>query len=197
MVQYFYVCVCGCSQIKAPVLLMLGGRDRRVSPYQGLELYKALKSRALPVRYAIKTNDYDQQDSVLALPIALFVVPDCCGFQKMDILCPEWTQRLTASSTQYCGCSSISDHKHPVCYSVPNFGKKKKVSNKKNCTSLSVEVVINPGRIPVELVFHFQLQIGRYQNSATQSCVNVPKAKRKNTNSWRRLKLVVTLTGHL
>uniref|UniRef100_A0A8C4IRD4 acylaminoacyl-peptidase n=1 Tax=Dicentrarchus labrax TaxID=13489 RepID=A0A8C4IRD4_DICLA len=38
------------AQIKAPVLLMLGGRDKRVSPHQGLELYKALKSRALPVR---------------------------------------------------------------------------------------------------------------------------------------------------
>ncbi|XP_068191593.1 S9 family peptidase [Antennarius striatus] len=38
------------AQIKAPVLLLLGGRDRRVSPHQGLELYKALKSRALPVR---------------------------------------------------------------------------------------------------------------------------------------------------
>nr|XP_046253617.1 S9 family peptidase isoform X4 [Scatophagus argus] len=38
------------AQIRTPVLLMLGGRDRRVSPHQGLELYKALKSRALPVR---------------------------------------------------------------------------------------------------------------------------------------------------
>ncbi|XP_078110696.1 acylamino-acid-releasing enzyme [Sander vitreus] len=38
------------AQIKAPVLLMLGARDRRVSPHQGLELYKALKSRASPVR---------------------------------------------------------------------------------------------------------------------------------------------------
>ncbi|XP_062248450.1 S9 family peptidase [Platichthys flesus] len=38
------------AQIKAPVLLMLGGRDRRVSPHQGLELYKALKSRSSPVR---------------------------------------------------------------------------------------------------------------------------------------------------
>ncbi|XP_054644879.1 S9 family peptidase isoform X2 [Dunckerocampus dactyliophorus] len=38
------------TQIKTPVLLMLGGRDRRVSPHQGLELYKALKSRASPVR---------------------------------------------------------------------------------------------------------------------------------------------------
>lgn len=34
----------------------------------------------------------------------------CCGFLKMDILCPEWTHRLTASSTQRCGCTSISDH---------------------------------------------------------------------------------------
>ncbi|XP_076845765.1 acylamino-acid-releasing enzyme isoform X2 [Brachyhypopomus gauderio] len=38
------------AQICAPVLLMLGGKDRRVSPYQGLELYKALKSRNSPVR---------------------------------------------------------------------------------------------------------------------------------------------------
>ncbi|XP_056155412.1 S9 family peptidase [Lampris incognitus] len=38
------------SQIQAPVLLMLGGRDRRVSPHQGLELYKVLKSRGSPVR---------------------------------------------------------------------------------------------------------------------------------------------------
>ncbi|XP_068602507.1 S9 family peptidase [Brachionichthys hirsutus] len=38
------------AQIKAPVLLLLGGRDRRVSPHQGLELYKALKSRDLAVR---------------------------------------------------------------------------------------------------------------------------------------------------
>ncbi|XP_042585740.1 S9 family peptidase isoform X2 [Cyprinus carpio] len=38
------------AQIRAPVLLMLGGRDRRVSPHQGLELYRALKSRNTPVR---------------------------------------------------------------------------------------------------------------------------------------------------
>ncbi|XP_027879618.1 acylamino-acid-releasing enzyme isoform X1 [Xiphophorus couchianus] len=38
------------AQIKAPVLLMLGGKDRRVSPHQGLELYKVLKSRGSPVR---------------------------------------------------------------------------------------------------------------------------------------------------
>uniref|UniRef100_A0A674C162 Acylamino-acid-releasing enzyme n=1 Tax=Salmo trutta TaxID=8032 RepID=A0A674C162_SALTR len=38
-------------QIKAPVLLMLGGKDRRVSPYQGLELYRSLKSRGSPVAF--------------------------------------------------------------------------------------------------------------------------------------------------
>ncbi|XP_051950569.1 S9 family peptidase isoform X2 [Xyrauchen texanus] len=38
------------AQIRAPVLLMLGGRDRRVSPHQGLELYRALKSRNTAVR---------------------------------------------------------------------------------------------------------------------------------------------------
>ncbi|XP_028308591.1 acylamino-acid-releasing enzyme isoform X4 [Gouania willdenowi] len=38
------------AQIKAPVLLMLGAKDRRVSPHQGLELYKALKSRGSDVR---------------------------------------------------------------------------------------------------------------------------------------------------
>ncbi|MBN3317375.1 APEH enzyme, partial [Atractosteus spatula] len=37
-------------QIRAPVLLMLGGRDKRVSPHQGLELYRAMKSRGSPVR---------------------------------------------------------------------------------------------------------------------------------------------------
>ncbi|KAI5610310.1 acylamino-acid-releasing enzyme, partial [Silurus asotus] len=38
------------AQIRTPVLLMLGAKDKRVSPYQGLELYKALKSRNSPVR---------------------------------------------------------------------------------------------------------------------------------------------------
>lgn len=48
----WFTCVLFVRQIKAPVLLMLGGRDRRVSPHQGLELYKVLKSRASPVRYS-------------------------------------------------------------------------------------------------------------------------------------------------
>ncbi|KAJ8257548.1 hypothetical protein GJAV_G00186780 [Gymnothorax javanicus] len=38
------------SHIRTPVLLMLGGKDRRVPPYQGLELYRALKGRNSPVR---------------------------------------------------------------------------------------------------------------------------------------------------
>lgn len=46
-----------CLQIKAAVLLMLGGKDRRVSPHQGLELYKALKSRGSPVRYRSECRD--------------------------------------------------------------------------------------------------------------------------------------------
>lgn len=33
---------------------MLGGRDRRVTPHQGLELYRALKSRASPVRWQFR-----------------------------------------------------------------------------------------------------------------------------------------------
>uniref|UniRef100_A0A8C6UAN4 Acylamino-acid-releasing enzyme n=1 Tax=Neogobius melanostomus TaxID=47308 RepID=A0A8C6UAN4_9GOBI len=36
--------------MKCALLLMLGGRDRRVSPHQGLELYRALKSRGRDVR---------------------------------------------------------------------------------------------------------------------------------------------------
>ncbi|KAJ3586931.1 hypothetical protein NHX12_013322 [Muraenolepis orangiensis] len=38
------------AQIQVPVLLMLGAKDKRVSPHQGLELYRALKSRDSPVR---------------------------------------------------------------------------------------------------------------------------------------------------
>lgn len=37
-------------QMTCALLLMLGGRDRRVSPHQGLELYRALKSRGRNVR---------------------------------------------------------------------------------------------------------------------------------------------------
>ncbi|XP_072305483.1 acylamino-acid-releasing enzyme [Eucyclogobius newberryi] len=37
-------------KMKCALLLMLGARDRRVSPHQGLELYRALKSRGRTVR---------------------------------------------------------------------------------------------------------------------------------------------------
>uniref|UniRef100_A0AAV2K1M0 Acylamino-acid-releasing enzyme n=1 Tax=Knipowitschia caucasica TaxID=637954 RepID=A0AAV2K1M0_KNICA len=37
-------------KMRSALLLMLGGRDRRVSPHQGLELYRALKSRGRTVR---------------------------------------------------------------------------------------------------------------------------------------------------
>ncbi|XP_069793039.1 acylamino-acid-releasing enzyme isoform X2 [Narcine bancroftii] len=38
------------SQVKSPVLLMLGEKDKRVPPAQGLEFYRALKARGVPVR---------------------------------------------------------------------------------------------------------------------------------------------------
>uniref|UniRef100_A0A6Q2XVA9 Acylamino-acid-releasing enzyme n=1 Tax=Esox lucius TaxID=8010 RepID=A0A6Q2XVA9_ESOLU len=51
-------------QIKAPVLLLLGGKDRRVSPHQGLELYRALKSRGSPVRLLWFEEDGHSLDRV-------------------------------------------------------------------------------------------------------------------------------------
>lgn len=93
------------------MLLMLGGRDRRVSPHQGLELYRALKSRAKPVRYSAVLSSAQSLCSggLSSLSFVLFVPADCCGSQRMDTLCPEWTRRQTASSTWRCGCSSISE----------------------------------------------------------------------------------------
>ncbi|XP_067907581.1 acylamino-acid-releasing enzyme-like isoform X2 [Heterodontus francisci] len=38
------------SQVKSPVLIMLGEKDKRVHPSQGLEFYRALKARDVPVR---------------------------------------------------------------------------------------------------------------------------------------------------
>ncbi|XP_059505951.1 acylamino-acid-releasing enzyme-like [Stegostoma tigrinum] len=38
------------SQVRTPVLIMLGEKDKRVHPSQGLELYRALKAREVPVR---------------------------------------------------------------------------------------------------------------------------------------------------
>ncbi|XP_038666652.1 acylamino-acid-releasing enzyme isoform X1 [Scyliorhinus canicula] len=38
------------SQVKSPVLILLGEKDIRVHPTQGLEFYRALKTRGVPVR---------------------------------------------------------------------------------------------------------------------------------------------------
>ncbi|XP_048403237.1 acylamino-acid-releasing enzyme [Stegostoma tigrinum] len=38
------------SQVKSPMLIMLGEKDKRVPPTQGLEFYRALKSRGVSVR---------------------------------------------------------------------------------------------------------------------------------------------------
>ncbi|NXV73330.1 APEH enzyme, partial [Atlantisia rogersi] len=38
------------AQIRTPVLLCVGARDRRVSPTQALELYRVLRARGVPVR---------------------------------------------------------------------------------------------------------------------------------------------------
>lgn len=39
-----------CIQVKTPLLLMLGQEDRRVPFKQGMEYYRALKARNVPVR---------------------------------------------------------------------------------------------------------------------------------------------------
>lgn len=38
------------TQVKTPLLLMLGQKDRRVPFKQGIEYYRALKTRNVPVR---------------------------------------------------------------------------------------------------------------------------------------------------
>ncbi|XP_041046805.1 acylamino-acid-releasing enzyme-like isoform X3 [Carcharodon carcharias] len=38
------------SQVRTPVLIMLGEKDKRIHPTQGLELYRALRARSAPVR---------------------------------------------------------------------------------------------------------------------------------------------------
>ncbi|XP_067907578.1 acylamino-acid-releasing enzyme-like [Heterodontus francisci] len=38
------------SRVRTPVLIMLGEKDKRVHPTQGLELYRALRFRSVPVR---------------------------------------------------------------------------------------------------------------------------------------------------
>ncbi|XP_063148041.1 acylamino-acid-releasing enzyme-like isoform X4 [Candoia aspera] len=38
------------TQVQTPLLLCVGAKDRRVSPYQALEYYRVLKARGIPVR---------------------------------------------------------------------------------------------------------------------------------------------------
>lgn len=38
------------AQVQTPVLLCVGGRDRRVSPTQALELYRVLRAKGVPAR---------------------------------------------------------------------------------------------------------------------------------------------------
>ncbi|XP_032066319.1 acylamino-acid-releasing enzyme-like isoform X1 [Thamnophis elegans] len=38
------------AKVQAPLLLCVGAKDRRVSPYQALEYYRVLKARGIPVR---------------------------------------------------------------------------------------------------------------------------------------------------
>nr|XP_025962413.1 acylamino-acid-releasing enzyme-like [Dromaius novaehollandiae] len=42
--------ITGASRVQAPVLLCVGGRDRRVCPMQALEFYRVLRARDVPVR---------------------------------------------------------------------------------------------------------------------------------------------------
>uniref|UniRef100_A0AAR2IPU7 acylaminoacyl-peptidase n=1 Tax=Pygocentrus nattereri TaxID=42514 RepID=A0AAR2IPU7_PYGNA len=65
------------AQIRTPVLLMLGGKDKRVSPYQGLELYKALKSRNSPVRY---THTHTHTHTLLLRQIHILSLKACYWF---------------------------------------------------------------------------------------------------------------------
>uniref|UniRef100_A0ABM5FKL0 Acylamino-acid-releasing enzyme n=1 Tax=Pogona vitticeps TaxID=103695 RepID=A0ABM5FKL0_9SAUR len=45
------------AKVQAPVLLCVGARDRRVSPYQAVEYYRVLRARGIPVRYlAVETE---------------------------------------------------------------------------------------------------------------------------------------------
>ncbi|XP_075795705.1 acylamino-acid-releasing enzyme isoform X2 [Pelodiscus sinensis] len=54
------------TQVQAPVLLMLGEEDRRVPPNQGLEYYRALKARGIPVRLLLYPGNNHALSSVEA-----------------------------------------------------------------------------------------------------------------------------------
>ncbi|XP_072328260.1 acylamino-acid-releasing enzyme-like isoform X2 [Scyliorhinus torazame] len=52
------------SQVKTSVLIMLGEKDKRVPPTQGLELYRALRARHVPVRLLWYPDDYHSLSKV-------------------------------------------------------------------------------------------------------------------------------------
>ncbi|XP_064633594.1 acylamino-acid-releasing enzyme-like isoform X1 [Lineus longissimus] len=55
-----------CDKMKTPTMIMLGSNDLRVPPKQGLAFYKALKSRAVPVRvlmYADNSHPLNKVDT--------------------------------------------------------------------------------------------------------------------------------------
>lgn len=54
------------DQIRTPLLIALGAKDRRVPPQQGLELYKVLVTRGAPVKLSIYPEDCHPIDSVPA-----------------------------------------------------------------------------------------------------------------------------------
>ncbi|XP_051483188.1 acylamino-acid-releasing enzyme-like isoform X2 [Apus apus] len=47
------------AQVRTPVLLCVGARDRRVSPTQALELYRVLRAKGVPVRPRVTTGPRD------------------------------------------------------------------------------------------------------------------------------------------
>ncbi len=65
-------------QIKTPVMIMLGADDKRVPPKQGHELYRALKSRNVPVRYIhilIGMHLYERCHTETGFKVFGFVTP--------------------------------------------------------------------------------------------------------------------------
>lgn len=54
------------DQIRTPLLIALGAKDRRVPPQQGFELYKTLLSRGVPVKLSLYPDDCHPIDTVPA-----------------------------------------------------------------------------------------------------------------------------------
>lgn len=107
-----------CFQVQTPVLLLLGADDKRVPNKQGIEFYRALKTRQLPVRWDSCPLEC-QADIAAAVRVVLKLashVPcvsvGCCGTQETTTLFPTWMQSRMALWTLLYGSSSTwrSDH---------------------------------------------------------------------------------------